>query len=96
MQPDGTPLRELVGRIGNAETDLLPAGQVSIGSQRMNAVSTGMPIDRGTRIVVAKVIAGKVQVRPADAEDIEQVDQTPRSPESLESSLESLDVDSLE
>ena len=96
MFSDGTPLSELVGQTGNAETDMLPAGQVLIGSRKMNALSTGMAIDRGTRIVVVRVIAGKVQVRPAEAEEDEQQDEAPQSPLALESPLESLDVDSLE
>ena len=95
-RPDGSLLTDLVGQVGAAESDLLPSGQVSIGGQKMNAVSTGMPIDRGTRIVVVKVIAGKVQVRPAEAEKSMEDDSTPHSPPSLESSLESLDVDLLE
>ena len=95
---DGTPIRELVGQIGRAETDLLPSGQVTIDSRKMNAVSTGMAIDKGTQVVVVKVIAGKVQVRPADRDDQQSVANKtpPQSPEALESSLESLDVESLE
>tara|TARA_R110002049_G_scaffold285698_1_gene466784 strand:- start:212330 stop:212962 length:633 start_codon:yes stop_codon:yes gene_type:complete len=65
---DGTPLSELIGCKGHAITDLLPSGQVSIGSRKVNAVSTGMAIDRGTAIEVVKVTAGKVQVRPAAQE----------------------------
>lgn len=95
-QADGTPLNELVGRTGTAQTDMLPSGQILIGSLKMNAVSTGMPIDRGSAIVIVRVIAGKVQVRPADADDLREVDETPRSPESLEMPLESLDADSLD
>ena len=94
---DGTPMTELVGQTGAAATDLLPSGQVTIGSRKLNAVSTGMAIDKGTRVVVVKVIAGKVQVRPADVGDRETDDDpVPRSPESLESPLESLDIESLE
>ena len=93
---DGTPLAELVGKTGEAQTDLLPSGQVIIDGAKLNAVSTGMAIDRGTQIVVVKVVAGKVQVRPSDRDNAEPVPETPQSPRSLESPLETLDVDSLD
>jgi len=96
---DGTPLSDLEGQMGRALTDLLPAGQVLIGEKKINAVSTGMVIDQGSAIVVVRVIAGKIQVRPASEEESHaRHDQgrTPQSPASLESALESFDVDSFE
>jgi membrane-bound ClpP family serine protease len=99
---DGTPLRDLVGRLGVAATDLLPAGRVVIGAQKVDAVSVGMPIDRGAQVVVTKVVAGRIQVRPANRKDVDSAGKTsdsetgkPQSPPSLEEPLESFDLDTL-
>lgn len=100
---DGTPVSELIGQVGTAQTDLLPGGRVLINGRKLDAVSTGMPIDSGTEVVVVKTQAGKIQVRKAlesdktnspssDTNDTVQQTETP----SVESSLESLDLDSLE
>ncbi|WDQ15548.1 NfeD family protein [Rhodopirellula sp. P2] len=67
--PDGTPLSELVGRYGVAASDLLPAGRVVVDDHKVDAVSTGMPIDRGQPIKVVRVQAGKLQVRSASTEE---------------------------
>lgn len=66
----GTPLSELVGSAGTAQTNLLPSGMVQIGGERIDAVSGGMPIDAGAAIVVASIKGNRVLVReqtPADA-----------------------------
>ena len=91
----GIPFDQLVGKQGTAKTDLLPSGMIVMGRDRVDAVSIGMPIDAGTRIVVTSVEAGKVHVRPATDEDLEldQADTKPQSPPSLEGSLESFDFE---
>lgn len=92
--PKGTPLDDLVHRVGVAKTDLLPSGLVSIDGEKLDAVSTGMPIDTGTQVVVCSVEAGHVHVRPATPEDLQQDEPAaPQSPPSLENSLESFDVE---
>ncbi|TWU32974.1 NfeD family protein [Novipirellula artificiosorum] len=94
--PDGTPLDQLVGRIGVAKTDLLPSGLVCLGSQRLDAVSMGMPIDAGSRVRVTKIEAGKIHVRPvSDEEERDGSGVVPQSPPSLENPPESFDFDSL-
>ncbi|TWT76409.1 hypothetical protein CA13_69030 [Planctomycetes bacterium CA13] len=96
---DGTRLDELAGRIGTAKTNLLPSGLVSLDSVRVDAVSQGMPIDAGTRVIVTKVEAGKIHVRPVTPDEelaenqTKQQPATPISPESLESPPESFDFD---
>lgn len=93
--PRGIPLVELVGQQATAKTDLLPAGLIQIGGERVDAVSIGMPIDAGTLVVVTSVQAGKVRVRPASEADLHAGQQPakPQSPPSLESSLESFDFE---
>ena len=92
----GTPLADLVGRSGVAKTDLLPSGQVVVDGEKVDAVSLGMPIDRGTPIVIHSVDTGHVRVRAASEEEL-GADTTstpvPKSPQSLEESLESFDVE---
>lgn len=84
----GTPLEELVGRIGIAKTDLLPSGLVTIDSQKLDAVSIGMPIDAGSRVIVTKTDTGKIHVRAALDDESEDEAEEPRSPASLEFDLE--------
>ncbi|EMI57884.1 NfeD family protein [Rhodopirellula sallentina] len=67
---DGTPLIELVGRIGVAMSNLLPSGQVKVDGHKTDAVSTGLPIDAGTHVMVVRVNAGKLQVRQASPDEI--------------------------
>lgn len=89
----GIPLGELVGKVGIAKTDLLPSGMIVIGDDRVDAVSIGMPIDAGSRVVVTSVNAGKIHVRPATEDDDahDRVDPKLQSPPSLEESLDSFD-----
>lgn len=56
-------LSDLVGREGKALTDLRPAGTVKIGSERIDVVTRGDYIDRGDRVVVARVEGSRVVVR---------------------------------
>lgn len=91
----GRPLAELVGRIGVAKSNLLPSGLVVIDGDKVDAFSSGMPIDAGDGVVVISVTAGRVQVRPATDEDLAKTDAdaSPGSPAALEQSLESLDFE---
>ena len=91
--PSGTPLQELVGCFGVAKTDLLPSGTVVLKGQKLDAVSTGLPIDQGTQVVVSHVEAGKIHVRAAqDSELLSQSDSS-QSPSALEKPLESFDFE---
>jgi membrane-bound ClpP family serine protease len=89
----GTPLGELVGRIGLAKTNLLPSGTVTIDSQKLDAISTGMPIDAGTRVVVINTDAGKIHVRAAEEDEHDRRSDPPKSPPSLEKPLESFEFE---
>ncbi|MCM2371955.1 NfeD family protein [Aporhodopirellula aestuarii] len=68
---DGTPLDELVGRVGIAVSNLLPSGQVKVDGHKTDAVSTGLPIDAQSRVMVVRVYGGKLQVRAAHPDEIE-------------------------
>lgn len=67
--PDGKPLVDLVGRYGVAASNLLPAGRIIVDGHKVDAVSTGMPIDSGDPIKVVRVQSGKLQVRLATSEE---------------------------
>ena len=91
---DGTPMSELVGHFGTAKNDLLPSGMVVIDGKKIDAMSTGMPIDAGTTVIVTSTDAGRVHVRAVTDEDrSDENEATPQSPASLEESLESFDVE---
>lgn len=89
----GKPIDELVGSIGVAKTDLLPSGLVVINGEKLDAVSTGMPIDAGTQLIVSSVEGGRLHVRAATAEELSGEKPPPQSPPSLEGSLESFDIE---
>ena len=91
--PDGTPLHELVGRRGVAKTDLLPSGLVKIDDQKLDAISTGMPIDEGTSVIVTTIEAGKIHVRAATPLDEREPETAPQSPPGLEKPLESFEFE---
>lgn len=90
----GTLLHDLVGQHGVAKTNLLPSGLVTINGEKVDAVSTGMPIDAGTRIIVTKVDTGHLYVRELTSEEPpSQMPPAPTSPPLLEDSLESFDFE---
>ncbi|MGB7348213.1 MAG: NfeD family protein [Pirellulaceae bacterium] len=94
---DGTPISDLVGQIGVAQTDLLPSGRVLIDGRKLDAVSIGMPIDVGTRVVVIKIVSRKIQVRIAGDDEAtgNPLDAT-TSGDAKSETLESFDLDTLE
>jgi membrane-bound ClpP family serine protease len=92
--PDGTLLDDLVGRTGIARSDLLPAGRIEIAGNKLDAISTGMPIDAGTEVIVTSVNGGRIHVRAITNADRAAADPPlPQSPPSLEHPLESFDIE---
>jgi membrane-bound serine protease (ClpP class) len=57
--------RDLVGHQGRTTSDLLPWGTVEVGSETLDGVSEGGPIDAGREIVVVAAQGAAVVVRPA-------------------------------
>lgn len=68
-------LKALLGKHGTADTDLRPAGVVRIESKRVDAVTDGEYVDRGTPIAVTEVEGNRVVVRRVE------VEQTPPAAE---------------
>lgn len=86
-------LRELIGRVGRARTDLLPSGQIEVDGRRYDAVASGAAIDRDSAIEVFSVEMGKIHVRPTDRKPPAPVSEPDR--ESTETSLEELGLEDL-
>ncbi len=82
-------------RVGIAKTDLLPSGMVEIDGRRLDAVSTGVAIDRGTVIEVVSVDGGKIHVRPTDRPLPEKADSSVEPEPTLETPVDSLGLDDL-
>jgi len=57
--------RDLVGQRGRTTSDLLPWGTVEVGSESLDGVSEGGPIDAGCEIIVVAAQGAAVVVRPA-------------------------------
>lgn len=57
--------RDLVGQRGRTTSDLLPWGTVEVGSESLDCVSEGGPIDAGSEIIVVAAQGAAVVVRPA-------------------------------
>lgn len=55
----------LVGVVGEATTDLRPGGRALVGGQLLDVIAEGIPLDRGTRVVVVEAHANRVLVRAA-------------------------------
>jgi membrane-bound serine protease (ClpP class) len=53
----------LLGKEGQAHTNLRPAGIVEIDGKRFDVVTSGEPIDKGGRVRVVKVEGNRIVVR---------------------------------
>ncbi|HEV2969042.1 MAG TPA: NfeD family protein [Pirellulales bacterium] len=71
-------LRGLLGKVGQAKSQMLPSGSVVVEGRIIDAVSEGLPIDAGQNVRVIEVRGSRVVVRPL--EDGEAA--TPARPES--------------
>jgi len=65
-------LAELIGRIGEATTPMMPGGLVSVDSERLHAFTEGVSIDQGTPVEILEVRGTRVVVREASAEALRQ------------------------
>jgi membrane-bound serine protease (ClpP class) len=68
------PRRQLVGKVGIAQSKMLPSGAVLIDGNLVDAVSQGLAIDPGEPVVVVEVRANRVMVRPARAHEVRSAD----------------------
>ena len=55
----------LIGVAGEAVTDLRPAGRALVSGQIIDVIAEGVPLDRGTAVVVVAAHAHRVLVRAA-------------------------------
>jgi len=59
-------LQELLGAQGEAKSDLRPAGYALINGRRMDVVTRGGMIDKGTLVTVVEIEANRVVVKRTD------------------------------
>ena len=64
--PKQQRLRELVGQIGVAKSQMLPSGAITIEGRTIDAYSEGMPIEAGQKVIVIEVHGTRVVVQPLD------------------------------
>lgn len=76
----GRPMVDLVGQTGTALSDLLPAGLVRIKGQRVDAISHGVPINRGDAVTAIGTESRSVIVRPATDTELAQSRSRPDQP----------------
>ena len=60
-------MQHLVGRHGITKSLMMPGGVVEVDHKSYDAVSDGMAIEPGTRVVVVAISTQRVVVRPDDA-----------------------------
>jgi membrane-bound ClpP family serine protease len=56
----------LIGQVGTATTNLMPSGKADFDGQLVDVIAEGLPIDRGTSVVVTRTRGNRVLVRVAD------------------------------
>jgi membrane-bound serine protease (ClpP class) len=89
-------LRELVGKVGRAETRMLPSGAVLIEGRSIDAMSEGMPIDPGQPIRVIEVHGTRVIVRPVTEEAAAAAPSQTNSDDVLAQTIDKLGLDPFE
>ncbi|HEV3415985.1 MAG TPA: NfeD family protein [Pirellulales bacterium] len=82
-------LRGLLGKVGQAKSQMLPSGSVVVEGRTIDAVSEGLPIDAGQNVRVIEVRGSRVVVRPLEEGEA----ATPARPETDD--LLSRPIDSL-
>jgi len=65
-------MQHLVGRQGVTKSLMMPGGVVEIDHKSYDAVSDGIAIEQGTRIVVVSISTQRVVVRPDDSPSLPQ------------------------
>jgi len=91
--PRRRALRQMVGKVGVAKTLMLPSGAVVIEGTTVDALSEGMPIEAGQKVLVVEVRGNVVLVRPYEG----QVPSKAQQPDDvLSQPIESLGLDPLD
>jgi membrane-bound ClpP family serine protease len=76
-------MQHLVGRHGITKSLMMPGGVVDIDRKSYDAVSDGMAIEPGTRVLVVAISTQRVVVRPDDSIQAEQFAGEPLSAQVL-------------
>ena len=87
------PRRELIARVGVAQSKMLPSGAVLIDGQLVDAVSQGIAIEKGQNVVVTEVRGNRVVVRPASDNE---ANRSAHPDDAMSQSLDSLGLESLD
>jgi membrane-bound ClpP family serine protease len=85
-------LRELVGKVGRAQTSMLPSGAVQIDGRTIDAVSEGMPIEPGQPVRVVDVHGTRVTVRLV-TEEAAAASPTPARDDVMAQTIDQLGLD---
>lgn len=93
VRPDDAR-RQLLGRVGVAQSKMLPSGAVLIEGHLIDAVSQGMAIEVGDPVVVIEVRANRVIVRKAHTDEV-QTAQLPQE-DVLSRPIEEFGLESLD
>lgn len=99
--------RQLIGKVGIAKTNMLPAGLIELEGRKYDAVAQGTAVDSGDFVEVVNVDAGKIRVRITTRRPADQISAVAPDKDSSESSspydddaftsrtLDELDLDDL-
>jgi membrane-bound ClpP family serine protease len=68
-------LRSMVGQVAETRCKMLPGGAILLDGKTVDAVSEGMPIEKGQLVRVIEVKGGRVVVRPVEGETSRQSPQ---------------------
>ncbi|HEV7281357.1 MAG TPA: NfeD family protein [Pirellulaceae bacterium] len=79
LPEEAVSLRSLVGSVGVAKSPMRPGGTVSVGGVYYDAVSEGMPIEKGDRIKIVAVRMRQLIVVPAREADLAAAGAAARS-----------------
>jgi membrane-bound ClpP family serine protease len=90
LPEDEVGLDALVGRVGVATCLMVPSGAVEIDGRTLNAVSAGMPIEAGQKIIVVETSGRQLTVRPYEGR------MPQRQNQDLAQSIESLGLEGLD
>ncbi len=66
VDPNTERLERLVGQIGVAHTELLPAGIIEVAGERLDAIGPGIAIPKGQAVEVVRVAGGAIYVTPTE------------------------------
>lgn len=88
---DRRSLKNLLGRVGEARSLMLPSGAVVIDGRSYDALSEGIAIEKGQWVQVVEVRGTRIVVRPTD-----RPPSSPSPDDPLSQPIDTLGIDSLD